>query len=54
MSLVKDEQPPPQGHNSSLAAEFFEILEVAKKYGYDPKKDYRKWHECSDSIENLF
>jgi len=43
LSLEKDadENPPPQGHNSSLAAEFFEILEVAKKYGYDPKKDYR-------------
>lgn len=44
MDLEKDaeENPPPQGHNSSLAVEFFEILEVSKKYGYDPKKDYRK------------
>ncbi|KAF8862527.1 hypothetical protein BDZ45DRAFT_723068 [Acephala macrosclerotiorum] len=42
MSVVKDKQPLPQGHNSSLAVEFFEILEVAKKYGYDPKKDYHR------------
>jgi hypothetical protein len=42
LSLARDEKPPPQGHNSSLAVEFFEILEVAKKYGYDPEKDYRQ------------
>jgi hypothetical protein len=38
MSFAKDEKPPPQGHNSSLAVEFFEILEVAKIYGYNPEK----------------
>jgi hypothetical protein len=42
MSLAKDEQPPPQGHNPSLAAEFFERLEIAEKYGYNPRKDYRR------------
>jgi hypothetical protein len=42
MSLAKDEKPPPQGHNSSLAVEFFETLEVAKKYGYNPQTEYRR------------
>ena len=40
-AIAKDEQPPPEGHNPALAAEFFECLESAKKYGYDPIRDFR-------------
>lgn len=54
MSLVKDEEPPPLGHNSSLATEFFERLEAAKKHGYDPKRDYREWPWCCDGVGNAF
>ena len=36
-----DDNPPPDGHNPHPAAEFWSVLDAAKKYGYDPTKDYR-------------
>lgn len=33
---------PPEGYNSDLRMEFFTRLGSAAKYGFDPKKDYRR------------
>jgi hypothetical protein len=39
---LEGNDPPPEGHNPLLAAEFFARLEISGKYGYDPTKDYRR------------